>query len=848
MQPTWFIDGNLRWTRSGVVYAEWLLSGIEYGYRGLDDKNLARTLHKLLLRSLPGESLLMGICADLDPYAVVARMESGVDLDAHPAWAAECEATLDTLAEFRPGQRLYWLSVPLAHHTWRDRLSAAGRAAMISLTDLAGAPRQLPTPEQLAVRRHQAELIAANIPAYFRPVPVTPAQMAWLHQHNLQRGLSMDLDMPPSRYPGREKTNAAFPAPLLDEGAQSDRPDHPWRARRIPTFSRVVKISQPSAVEPPPPSYQAILALADTPAGGEDFPGSEFLGLADDLPGVDVDWAILLAVRGRDEVLKANQRALINLQDQYHQRSGELSHGHSMLDAAAEDLAEYAAELEADHNEVEVQASFLFALGAPTEEAAAQNARALARTFDASHYRLVQPLGRQCDLWWAMTPGAPRPRMLDDYLQITTSTHFSGYVPLVSAEVGDTSGPLLALNISSPRVGVVHHDVASKSGSDVSGSIGVCGNLGSGKSVFIKTVAGAFVDRGGQVVVVDHTQLGEYASWAKTITDATIVDPSQSSWSIDPLRVFAPRRGAEVAASILLPLLQIQPDDDFGLLLTSVLTADYRAAHGLLGGGLYELTEHLATDCSDPCAPKLAKKLGVYRDQSYAASLFSPDPPPLVTTSPAIVFRTHLVQLPSQSQIEQAHLFKELPLEKRVGRALYALIAHYARELCFGDPTTPAMYVLDECHRSTRSEEGLEVCIEFVREGRKENAFILLGSQDPDEGMGSETLRGLIPTKVAMRQQNLPLARKSLAFVGLDPDDPGLLKELMEETSPVAGKDPQTGREYVEPARRGEGYLRDAWGNVARIKVLPPSSPARRAAVMTTPTEQRRRASTLVSL
>ena len=86
-----------------------------------------------------------------------------------------------------------------------------------------------------------------------------------------------------------------------------------------------------------------------------------------------------------------------------------------------------------------------------------------------------------------------------------------------------------------------------------------------------------------------------------------------------------------------------------------------------------------------------------------------------------------------------------------------------------------------------------------------------------------------------MRQTDRNLARNELAFLDLDSADPNLLKELTEQTSPVVGKDPETGKEYVEPHRRGEGYMRDAYGNIGRIKVLLPSDPHRAAAVLTTP-------------
>ena len=62
--------------------------------------------------------------------------------------------------------------------------------------------------------------------------------------------------------------------------------------------------------------------------------------------------------------------------------------------------------------------------------------------------------------------------------------------------------------------------------------------------------------------------------------------------------------------------------------------------------------------------------------------------------------------------------------------------------------------------------------------------------------------------------------------------DAPLLKELMENTSPVEGKDG-----FVAPHRRGEGYMRDPAGNVGRIKVLLPASEARYQAASTTPKE-----------
>ncbi|WP_377454602.1 ATP-binding protein [Rhodococcoides fascians] len=825
-QPNRLITSNLRWTRSGVVWADYVITGIPYGYRPIEDRQTARAMHKMLLRALPGESLLLSVAVSLDPMTIVGRMERGVDLDLHPAWADECDATIDRLDEIRPGQRIYWLSIPLANHGFGDTVRSATSAAWSSLSDLLGVPPSSIPAEERERRSAQAAQIAAAIPAFYDATPATPSQMVWLHQHSLQRGLGLDTDMPDVAADTAGTSRGAFSATRLDEGAQSDRPESGWRAK-APTLSRVLKIDQPWEVTPSPASYQCFLVLAATPPGGTLFPGSEYLTLADNLGGVDVDWAIRFKNSAAADVLKKNRRALVQMNDQYTQREDELSTG-SVLDAAAEALTEYNALLEADAMEMEVQSTTIFCVAAADEDTAIAYQQELAKLFEGSTYRLQAPIGFQEDLFWAMTPGVPTPAICNEFAQITTSEHFAAYVPVTRNDLGDSDGPLIALNISSARTGVVHHDIDKKASRDVSGSVGVCGNLGSGKSGYMKTTGNQVVDRGGQVIAVDRTPLGEYALWAEAITDAEVVDTADPHVTMDPLQLFSPGRGGEVAASILLPLLQLQPDDRLGVLLSQVLEPDYRAAHGNFATP--GLVHHLDTECTLDGAHELAGKLKVYANKSYAAALFRPDLEPFNPRAGAIVFRTHTLELPSQREVENEHLFKQMSLQKRVGRMMYTLIAQIARGICFADPSTLAVFLLDECHHLTRSDEGVDIVIDFVRDGRKHNAAVMLGSHDPEEDFGSETLRGLIPTRIVLRQTDRRLAQKSLKWLGTGEHDPELLKELMENTSPVEGKDG-----YVPPHRRGEGYMRDAAGNVGRIKILLPASEARYAAASTTP-------------
>jgi len=423
--PTRSMASNLRWTRSGTVWADWILTGLPYGLRPVKDKQVVRSMHQALIRALPGESLLLGICSGLDPAAVVEKMLEGVDLAASPEWASECEATLESLDQIGPGQRIYWLSVPLGNDKPSDRALEPFRAATADLRDRIGLPRA-PVPAGDVQRRlAQAARVAESIPGAFNPTPATPAQMVWLHQHTIRRGLFQDLDLPTQAHDDvttsllTPKSSSALGEPLLDEGGQSDL-DPKTLARWNPLTRRYLKVQDASSTDPGPASYQSLLVVSDVPDGGMVFPGSEFIGRIDE-SGLDVDWAVRLHVRAPAQVASQNHRALTNLNEQYGQRGAEMSHGLNMLDRVAEDLAEYVGILESDKLEVEAQATTIFCVAGPDQDSANTQARALTDFLADTGYKLAQPLGYQEELWWAMTPGVPASRAVREFAQITTS-------------------------------------------------------------------------------------------------------------------------------------------------------------------------------------------------------------------------------------------------------------------------------------------------------------------------------------------------------------------------------------------------------------------------------------------
>lgn len=832
--PARALVGNLMWTRTGSVWALWRLQPLPYGYRPTKDKLEARALHQALIRSLRGEALLLGVTAGLDPAAIVEQMITGVDLAECPDWAAECNATLDTLDEIGIGQRVFWLAVPLTDPSGKDRAAESAKAAWADFRDMLGMPRAGIPDKEIKRRMAQAKKIADGLPAPFRPTPATPAQTVWLHMHAQQRGLFADTTLPEDH--GTDlptalltpKSGTALPEPLLDEGGQSDL-DRKQMAAWNPKDRRYLKVSQPHAVGETEASYQSMLVLSDVPDDGMVFPGSEFLGRLDEC-GLEVDWALRLTVRSSDQVAKQNRRALVNLNEQFDQREGELGHGLNTLERAAQDLAEYAAILESDKLEVEAQATIVFAVAAPTAQTVNEQARKLGDYFGAAGYKLQQPLGYQEDLWWSMIPGAPANKAVREFAQITTSRALSATIPLASVELGDNSGSLIGVNISSGRPGAVLHDIAGASVRDVSGSMGIAGELGSGKSVLQKKLAGDVVDRGGQIVVPDRTAMGEWAHWAASVTEALIVDIADPKVSLDPLRMYGSRTGSRITQSFLTPLLNISPTSDQGVLLAEVLDPDYLAKHRL--SGLGDVLAHLETGCELPGAAELARKMRVFARRDFGRVIFDNSLAPLSPDAPAIIIRTHTLELPKKEELETAHLFEQMRLEKIFGRATYALIAGLARQICFSDRSRLGMFVVDEAHHLTSSPEGEREIIDFVRDGRKHTAAVILGSHDPEADFGSDTLRGLIPTRIQMRQRDKTLARKGLRWLDMDPDDEDLLEMLVNDTSPVGPKG-------VEEWRRGEAFIRDSSGNIGRLKVLAPSLPERNAAVRTSPPEMR---------
>lgn len=827
------LTDGLMWTRTGTVWAVWRVSPVPYAFQPDDKKHAARRHHTALYRALRGESLHLGLTAATDPASVVLSMIEGVDLTEREAWAAECEATLDFLEQIPIGRRVHWIAAPLANPGAKAFMEPL-QASWTTLQDTLMMPRSVPGRHAIGERAAQAEALRKEMPSAFDPRPATVAEMAWMFGHAMQRGLGLDTAVPIDGSLDAEmhlSGPSVLPSALVDPAGQTDSEKKlgPLQILKRP----YVKVLDPT--NPDLASYQTTLVVSDTPSGGIVYPGCEWIGRVDE-SGVPCDWAIRMTVRSRDEVTNRNRRAVRTLNDQFDQRSEEERAG-SSLDTTARALGEYQAVMDADELEVEVDATTMFTVSGHTPEQALDDARDLTKYFAAMQFSLRTDPTIQPTLFEATLPGMPTPRAVREYSQITTARAFSAAVPFATTELGDTSGALFALEISNgaARPNPVFVNLAGATDKlDVALAMGFVGELGSGKSVSMKSVAMDNVDMGATLMAVDHTEMGEWGIAVSEIPGSQVVEISEDATvSMDPLRILPPAQAPRVARSFITVLLSVQTKSEQNVLLSKVLQTEYMWRHKITSLG--SLARHLEVDCEYPGAKLLADEMRIFSELDFGRALFDDSLPPLDLSSPAIVLHTHKMQLPSKADMEHGHLFAELKAEKVFGRATFALIAALARYRCFADRSRLDIFAADEASKTMSSPEAAEEIGMFIRDGRKHKAALLLGSHDAEEDFGNEVVRGLIPFRVLLRHRDANLARRGLRWLhGLPtgaPVDEGLVKLITEGTAPVT--DAAVG---VVEERRGECLIRDFQARFGRAKVMAPLVEKRAQTVKTTPT------------
>ncbi|MEV5085685.1 ATP/GTP-binding protein, partial [Streptomyces sp. NPDC056159] len=552
--PIRHVAGHLVWSTQGSVWAVYRLrpgpdaqGQREESVQGtyvpavVRDEQLVKITH--LVRSLSGAPRLFGLCAQVDPGEIALRMIEGIEpaerapgAGRHP-WVENVEATLDLLDEQEMHRRTLWLAVPLQTETTGLQVSASLGAAWAEIAPMLGMRPSPVTRREVAAYREQASRVEAALVGGIAFRPARPAEIVWLVQHALHRGLVEPLlaEAETSDLYGGQIRDGVLRSPsyadlgqvrLQEGGIDPDLDDVDelkgagritrsgrkawWRLNTgSPLGRRWLQVESDAGV-----GYQAQLALAECPPAVSQGAADLFAQLEGLEFPVDyaVDLTLVPAEKARGQV-RRKKNELIDQADQYGARPTGMP---ASLTEAARDLGELDARLSRTSVEVEVQSVTVLTVWGPTAAVCDARARALTAMLGGADYRAVRPAGLQEALFAMGLPGTVRPGVVREFTQHQISEDWALGGAFTTAEVGDPNGMFLGIDLDSGTTRPVMINVADAPKVDASASMGIVGDLGAGKSVLQKLIAEAVWARGGCAICIDRTPVREWATFART--------------------------------------------------------------------------------------------------------------------------------------------------------------------------------------------------------------------------------------------------------------------------------------------------------------------------------------------
>lgn len=809
--PARFVAGNLVWTTDGAVWAVWSVDTVSYPYLPAAEKLRLHGRIRGALMALPSEAAILSVCSRVDPGDVVEHMVDGVDLTNHPEWRDLSARTLDDLAEVSVYERRHYLAARLPEDRGIQGLRVLLGSAGAQLGERFGLPPARVRRRDVESRRRQSSQIEAQLQAHLGLRPASAGEIRWLFARAPRRALDepfLGESWEPTIRENGEGPDAPLAGPtfasleeaVFKEGGNADDPDRPRHRRylRVETTAGI--------------GYQTFLVLADMPARFS-FPGGtgEWFFHADEF-AFPVDWCARIRVVGNQEAQVKARRQARQLAAQVDEYEGEPSGVPQSLREAWEGVDEERAELSGNPADPELQTTIVFCTWADNLPDLEEQASVLQRLYEPNEYTLPRPTGAQLDLFRAMLPGAPAPQVARDYAQFLLPRDLAAGMPFGGSGVGDPRGMLLGVTLEGGTFRPVLFDPAYGPATNRSGSIGVCGALGSGKSYFIKSVAWATLARGGQVVALDRTQAGEHVAFADVVPGrAQVVRLAPGANAcLDPLQVFGGEAGVRYAVGFLTLLTGTAPTDLEGAELAQAVRTVAGGADPRLADVVRVLERRgAADDSADVVARKLKNFLG-----SDLGGLAFGDGEVVRLDADCIVLHLPGLQLPEREILLSEHLSRQMLPEQVLSVALLYLVAALAREATFADPRRFSAALIDEAWALTASMQGRQLLLEGIRDGRKHNAAVWLLSQHPAD-LGDDALVHLLGSRFLFRQSR-GAARAALEFLGLAPED-----ELIR---------------LLDELREGQCLLRDVRERVGAVQILAASTEEQRLAFETNPT------------
>lgn len=834
-QPIHWVNGNIFVNRKGIPYAIYRLTGLSYGMSPHSHKMAVKSIHRDLFQSLTGEYKILGLTSSTSSAEIVGRMLEGVD---QPSEHLMNEVRLihQELSALPPGARSFFLIAPLTSKNPREYFNRITWAGDNEMRESLGLPLNPPSKKMYSEWALRAATIQGRIPSAFKARPVGLAALTWISVKLSTRGAAW-IETPRFEEPTDTGWTHAkgLIEPITDPMGKSDIED-PQQLRNAWKMAkrRFIKVTPQSGSYEP--SYQAFTAIAAPPQAGYQFPGSEFINIASELPN-EIDFCLLIKSIPAEKAIAKNRKAERELVDQYSQRSssaGSITGGsNAEIDKSAEALREYQQKLKADEREVEIVATCIFSASGSTAEEALTQIKDLETIYKTSEWILDSAAVEQKDFFWDFFPGSTPSPTSSQYAQLTVGDSFAMGVPICEDTLGLRSGYRFATNITTGRFQPVYISLAALAEADLSGSAAFIGELGSGKSVAMKTMASNELDRGSKAIIVDHSANQEWAALAKDLTRSNVIEFDQASVSVDPFKLFAhdKKQVRYMVTTFLTSLLALNITDGRGRLLSAIFKAYEEGDLEL--NSLHDLKTYLMSDQVDEERRETAREIGetieIFSEVRIGAPFFDPNLPAADLTYDATVFATHGMELPTPEDLASEIAQKQLSIEKRVGRAAYAYLAALSRIVGYQDDSQDVLFVIDEAYHMTSSPEGHREIFTGVKTGRKHKFHIILGTHSAEE-LGDQNLRSLITLRFVFRTRDEDLAKTNLAWLNKHYATAEHITTLTTDTSPI-----DEGTDEVPLERRGECFFKDHRGKVGKVKVEIPLDPDRRKTVLTSP-------------
>ncbi|WP_406278315.1 ATP-binding protein [Streptomyces sp. NBC_00191] len=788
-------------------------------------------------------------------------MVDGVDWQRLPAWRESAAVGLDLLAGQEMHRRTLWLAIPLSFPHGRFDLAATSASMWSELSGALGLPPAPVPADEVSEYTEQAGRVQAAIGGGLSLRPASAAEIVWMVQHAVHRGLEESLlaDAEQSSLYGGRVANGQLRSPSYadlgqvrlaeggrpvqqneDGGRRDDQPNRkskqksgrraqggqPWWRKdgASPLLRRWLQVECEAGT-----GYQAHLALAELPAA-RTVDSADLLAQLESLDfPVDftVDLQVVTAERAKEQVRRKKKELL----DQAEQYGAQPTGMPNSLPEASGDLAEEDARLSRTSVEDEVQSVTVLTVWGPDAVACDARARALAALLSGGDYRAVRPHGMQEALFALGLPATARPAGVREFTQHQLSEDWAASGAFTNTTVGDPTGMMVGYDLDCGTMRPVLLNIADAPQRNASASVGIVGDLGAGKSVLEKLLASAVVDRGGRAIVIDRTPIREWATFGKSAARerCQVIDAAKAELSIDPLRVFGGPVGAHYALSYLTLQLGVGPMSASGAVLHHAVeeaAAGPEPSMAAVLGILAAMASSAAGAATRrDAAATMSDLLQIVAGNPLASMVFDPELLPVTLDgdlgADMVVVTTTGLTLPPREAFANIDVLRQQPLEALIGRAVLYLIAAIARQAAFSDPSRFCAVAMDECYWLTSSAEGSALVHEILHDGRKHGAGCILGAHDTDE-LGKDA--GLLAYKALARTSDTARAARGLAFLGLDHESEDLIRLVTTGLSPVG----QVGRD-------GEMLLRDPRMQVGRIKVHVPPVPRIERAIYTTP-------------